>query len=196
MADQLWRSARRRERPSHESLWAQLRDAVLERDDYACIECGQIDELQVDHVIPLSEGGVEMAANLRTLCGPCNRQAYGLWRALGVDGVLRMRLPPEWRARAANRPEWASWLARNRRQGGVRMVEQLLRWVDDGPEPCDRCGRSVWRLDRWVAYWNPYAPGGVRFLCEACERARREELKQRPGAEHDANRPTASDSSA
>lgn len=44
----------------------------------------------------------------------------------------------------------------------------LLRWVDDGPEPCDRCMKPVMRYDDYVAFRNPFARDGVRFLCLDC----------------------------
>lgn len=46
---------------------------VIERDK-KCLECGSTNELTVDHIIPLSRGGVNSPDNLRTLCGPCNRR--------------------------------------------------------------------------------------------------------------------------
>lgn len=55
-----------------------MRYAVLSRDRFKCAVCGSspaIDvkcRLQVDHVVPLSAGGVTELSNLRTLCEECN----------------------------------------------------------------------------------------------------------------------------
>ncbi len=44
----------------------------------------------------------------------------------------------------------------------------LIRWVGDREEPCDYCWKFVRKDGGWVAYWQPYAPHGVRFLCREC----------------------------
>jgi 5-methylcytosine-specific restriction protein A len=43
---------------------------------YTCLRCGRREpeiRLTVDHVIPLSRGGPNVAANVQGLCGPCNK---------------------------------------------------------------------------------------------------------------------------
>ena len=53
-----------------------LRQAVFERDGYTCQYCGcSGDEvnLEIDHVIPVSRGGVSDIRNLVTACEACNR---------------------------------------------------------------------------------------------------------------------------
>jgi hypothetical protein len=57
----------------------QLRASILERDDHTCTICGVSlrDEphllLEVDHIIPISKGGLTTVDNLQTLCWRCNR---------------------------------------------------------------------------------------------------------------------------
>lgn len=51
-----------------------LRTKVLRRDHWQCVYCGSKEELQIDHIIPVSRGGATVFANLETLCGPCNRR--------------------------------------------------------------------------------------------------------------------------
>lgn len=46
--------------------------ALIERDGYACAECGKSKSLHVDHVRPLSRGGTDDLDNLRFLCASCN----------------------------------------------------------------------------------------------------------------------------
>lgn len=43
------------------------------RDGGKCVECGAMEELEFDHMIPYSKGGSSEPENLRILCRPCNR---------------------------------------------------------------------------------------------------------------------------
>ena len=48
------------------------RQEVWERDGGRCVRCGAQQELQYDHIIPLSRGGADTAENLQLLCAPCS----------------------------------------------------------------------------------------------------------------------------
>lgn len=56
-----------------------LRHEILERDNYTCVFCGNsvYNEpnllLEIDHIIPVSKGGLTIRNNLQTLCWKCNR---------------------------------------------------------------------------------------------------------------------------
>lgn len=56
-----------------------LRERIKSRDKYTCQHCGLSvrDEpnllLEIDHIIPLSKGGITEESNLQTLCWKCNR---------------------------------------------------------------------------------------------------------------------------
>lgn len=60
-------------------MTSSLREKIKTRDDYTCQICGlsTYDEqnllLEIDHIIPLSKGGVTSEENLQTLCWRCNR---------------------------------------------------------------------------------------------------------------------------
>lgn len=60
-------------------MTAKLRSWIKERDGHACLKCGiSVAEephllLEVDHVIPVSKGGLSEPSNLQTLCWRCNR---------------------------------------------------------------------------------------------------------------------------
>ncbi len=50
--------------------WAWARRKVLDRDGWACVQCGKRTRLEVDHVRPLDRGGSPYGLdNLQTLCG-------------------------------------------------------------------------------------------------------------------------------
>jgi hypothetical protein len=48
------------------------RERIYERDGYRCVECGETDDLTLDHIHPRSRGGSDRDPNLRTLCRSCN----------------------------------------------------------------------------------------------------------------------------
>ena len=53
-----------------------VRYSVLKRDNYRCRICGSCAgdgvKLHVDHIIPVSKGGLTKEDNLQTLCDRCN----------------------------------------------------------------------------------------------------------------------------
>ena len=53
-----------------------LQHECLKRDRYRCRECGATNQdtvLEIDHIIPKSQGGCDELYNLQTLCMVCNR---------------------------------------------------------------------------------------------------------------------------
>jgi hypothetical protein len=61
--------AYRRERISEE-----VRIAVWRRDDGKCACCGHRENLEYDHIVPVSKGGGNTARNIELLCESCNRK--------------------------------------------------------------------------------------------------------------------------
>lgn len=54
--------------------WRSIRERIFARDGYVCVYCGESPEdLECDHVIPISRGGTNDLSNLATACAPCNR---------------------------------------------------------------------------------------------------------------------------
>ena len=57
-----------------------LRQKIMRRDNYTCKICGLSTHiepnllLEIDHIIPISKGGLTTEDNLRTLCWKCNRK--------------------------------------------------------------------------------------------------------------------------
>ena len=60
-------------------MTSHLRDKIKMRDNYTCQKCGISVEqephllLEIDHIIPVSKGGITTERNLQTLCWRCNR---------------------------------------------------------------------------------------------------------------------------
>jgi len=46
---------------------------VWRRDGGKCVKCGSKENLEFDHVIPLSKGDSSTARNIQLLCEKCNR---------------------------------------------------------------------------------------------------------------------------
>lgn len=69
-----WESSVNRQRSK---MTPSLRHKVLKRDGYRCCHCGASAsdgaKLEVDHIIPVSKGGLTELDNLQTLCLECNR---------------------------------------------------------------------------------------------------------------------------
>ena len=54
--------------------YQEARANTLHRDNYKCVRCGSLEDLEADHIIPFSEydGSPFDMSNLRTLCRTCN----------------------------------------------------------------------------------------------------------------------------
>lgn len=52
---------------------SEVRKYVFDRDDGQCQHCGATQNLELDHIIPLSRGGLNTEKNLQVLCTPCIR---------------------------------------------------------------------------------------------------------------------------
>ena len=55
-------------------LSSELRKSVWKRDGGTCQSCGATEDLQFDHIIPVSLGGANSLDNLQVMCTRCNLQ--------------------------------------------------------------------------------------------------------------------------
>ena len=66
-----------------------LRYDVMKRDGFRCVLCGRDAsdgiKLHVDHIIPVSKGGLSTMENLRTLCEDCNRGKRDKYDEQGIN---------------------------------------------------------------------------------------------------------------
>lgn len=64
---------------SRDPIPREVRAVVWRRDRGRCTGCGSAEELEFDHIIPLSKGGSNTERNLQLLCRPCNaRKGTGI----------------------------------------------------------------------------------------------------------------------
>ena len=49
-----------------------LREKILEKYNHKCCFCGAVDNLEIDHIVPVFQGGTNEENNLRVLCQSCN----------------------------------------------------------------------------------------------------------------------------
>ena len=60
-------------------MTSKLREKIKQRDKYTCQKCGLSTNqernllLEIDHIMPISKGGMSTEENLQTLCWKCNR---------------------------------------------------------------------------------------------------------------------------
>lgn len=88
---------------------AQLRAEILERNGYTCRRCGAGPEdpdptnpgrrmrLNVDHIIPISQGGTNDKENLLVLCSCCNQGKANIrgTSETAINLIARMRKTPK-----------------------------------------------------------------------------------------------------
>lgn len=60
------------EQTTREPIREAVRSEVWRRDGGQCVKCGSKQNLQFDHIIPVSKGGATTVRNLQLLCGACN----------------------------------------------------------------------------------------------------------------------------
>lgn len=56
---------------SRRNVAKHIRAAVMRRDR-CCVQCESVEDLAIDHIIPLARGGTNALENLQVLCGTCN----------------------------------------------------------------------------------------------------------------------------
>ena len=58
---------------TRQAIRAEVRREVWRRDQGQCARCGSRENLEYDHIIPVSRGGSNTARNIELLCESCNR---------------------------------------------------------------------------------------------------------------------------
>lgn len=63
--------------PAREPIPDEVKMFVWTRDGGRCVTCGSNEQLEFDHIIPVSKGGSSTQRNLQLLCADCNRSKGG-----------------------------------------------------------------------------------------------------------------------
>lgn len=71
----------------------ELREMVMQRDGNACVRCGSIHALDIDHAVPVSAGGKSEIDNLQVLCRDCNgsKGARTWWGRSLIDKATALK---------------------------------------------------------------------------------------------------------
>ena len=71
--------------------WKALRRQALERDGWACVQCGTRHRLEVDHVVPVRDRPdlSFVLGNLQCLCGVCHARKTRIEIGLGQPDPKR-----------------------------------------------------------------------------------------------------------
>lgn len=92
-----WENRRPPQKPNkRRKITAGLRREVYERDMYACRYCGARQNLGLDHITPVTQGGTNEVDNLVTCCHECNARK----NARTPDEAGMTLLPPPKRVAA------------------------------------------------------------------------------------------------
>ena len=60
-----------------------IRKIILARNNHMCCLCGSLENLTLDHIVPVSKGGMNNVSNLQTLCKSCNsKKSNKLWQEI------------------------------------------------------------------------------------------------------------------
>ena len=49
-----------------------IREFIFKRDKWMCLKCNSLENLTIDHIIPVNKSGKNKLSNLQTLCRSCN----------------------------------------------------------------------------------------------------------------------------
>lgn len=68
---------KKRNRNKRPKIYEKVRSIVMARDGHRCRFCGSRDDLSIDHIKPLSQGGDHSPVNMQVLCIDCHRMKDG-----------------------------------------------------------------------------------------------------------------------
>ena len=151
------------------SLGKKTRFQVFKRDEFRCCYCGQCPPkvvLEVDHIIPVAEGGPDKIDNLITACFDCNR---------GKGAELLDVVPPSLADKIAIQQEKADQIKaldkllkqqKKRESAQVDEVEKVFQMIWAGRQFADHFRLSVAEFVREIGVEDC-----IRAMSKACGKA-------------------------
>lgn len=151
-----------------------LRNAIAQRDRFTCQSCGRRTRGQVHHIQPRCEGGLDLPANLVTLCGRCHMLVspiplHVLQRVLKMDEqailVERARVEVAIHSWALSRTEKGDFLITDAdgeqaglRGSSVRPRAQKARPIPEWKRLRPRAGKA-WSSEEDIALVRDFEAG-------------------------------------
>lgn len=146
-AERVKRHREKRAAAGLQSQWTApkaLRQAVYERDGFACVYCGDKDRLSLDHRTPEIRGGTHDIDNLATACLACNGAKRDMTETEFRESVTLLKRPQ--RTEAENREQKGSEAVASaavpaptddpRKRLFSHGLETLRRLTGKGPDSC------------------------------------------------------------
>lgn len=140
-----------------EALSKKIRFEVFKRDKFTCQYCGKSSPdvvLEVDHIVPVAEGGTNDIENLITACFDCNRGKGK--RELTDDAVIKKQKKEldhlqERRENLQMMAEWRKEL-QNEYEHEIDYIEEIIRSYDSAWELSATGRRTVKKLIKQFGY--------------------------------------------
>jgi hypothetical protein len=127
-----------------------VRDEVLERDGHKCKWCSSGENLEIDHIVPVSQGGESVADNLQVLCRSCNRKKRTRTAESAEQVATQVRSPEKRREEDIQREQKP--LAAVAAVSPQPHKPEILK-----PEPSQHATLRQMAQDKWLQY-NPEVP--------------------------------------
>ena len=101
-----------------------VRERILEQCHYKCVYCGATENLEVDHIIPLSKGGRHDEDNFQILCKSCNLKKG---RGVNYETFFKIGISPEY---IEISPKWIDILLRLTAKENKSIIKQMFKKND------------------------------------------------------------------
>lgn len=119
-----------------------VKEAVLNRDGHKCVACGEKDNLEFDHIVPVSQGGPSTEKNLQLLCRSCNRKKRAKYCSVPAEQVATQMSSPETETEGEGETEKP--LARDEREQPQDDIVIRLPLNDGSEHPITDSQRAEW----------------------------------------------------
>ena len=87
--------------PTYKKTWGlpirqkeELRNVILNRDGHKCCDCGDVNRLQIHHIVERANGGSNEESNLITLCPKCHAEKHKnspIYRLMYKDAMRKLQ---------------------------------------------------------------------------------------------------------